>query len=152
MFRLLAVAQPSKSRIRPCQFRGKSTKAKGKLASAKSKQKSRNLPPSGGEAPQSLSQSNTFDTNQQLQEHLVDYFGLGQKDPSSEWRDKKLESRVAGLFQQTLDLVKVPGTPLHPLDLEALQEMDAAKERLAVRLYEIREYNPGNPELAGNSF
>jgi len=75
-------------------------------------------------------------------DQIIDFFGLGKKDPSAEWKDKKLEARVAGLFKQTMDLARVPGAALHPDDQKLQAEAVHARERLANKLFELRYHNP----------
>jgi hypothetical protein len=64
------------------------------------------------------------------QNTIVDYvntYGLGAEEGSSEWRDKKLELKVAGLFKQVIELSELPGAELHPKDVLIRQKAEEAK-------------------------
>jgi hypothetical protein len=67
-------------------------------------------------------------------------FGLGaHRNEAAQFRDLKLESRVAALFSQSLRLAQLGATNLHPDDLKAQEQADAVRQRLAMRLHELEE-------------
>jgi ribosomal protein S18 len=79
------------------------------------------------------------------QNTIVDYvnsYGLGAEEGSSEWRDKKLELKVAGLFKQVIELSELPGAELHPKDVLIRQKAQEARGRLAERLHDMRLKDP----------
>lgn len=74
-------------------------------------------------------------------------FGLGaHRNDAANFRDLKLESRVAALFAQSLRLAQHGATTLHPDDLKAKEQADAVRERLARRLHELEEKHYGSYE------
>lgn len=85
----------------------------------------------------------------------VEQLGLGKTDGSAEWRDQKLEAKVAELFRQTMDASRVCSEPplliiykklganLHPTDVEARDSAKDAQLRIAQRIAELREIDLG---------
>jgi ribosomal protein S18 len=79
------------------------------------------------------------------QNTIVDYvntYGLGAEEGSSEWRDKKLELKVAGLFKQVIELSELPGAELHPKDVLIRQKAEEARTRITERLHDMRLKDP----------
>lgn len=73
---------------------------------------------------------------------FVNTFGLGDAEGSAEWRDQKLEMKIAGLFKQTIEMAQVPGAELHPKDRAIIDRAEEARRRLAHRLHDIRMKDP----------
>ena len=75
--------------------------------------------------------------------HIKDLLGLSHANSSALFRDAKLESKVSGLFQDTFQLGnREPSPALHQDDLRLKEETMSAKQRLTLRLEEIRRENP----------
>lgn len=92
---------------------------------------------SGGQAKK----GNNDPENQTSFEALADSHGLGgggRKSATAELRDLKLESKVASLFQQTLQLAREGKIKLAPADAEAQAQRETVKERMLSRLHELR--------------
>jgi len=73
----------------------------------------------------------------------VNYYGVGSSyDASAEWRDKKLEDRIAGLFKQTIQLSHLNAANLHPKDVLIQKQAEEARKRLGDRLADMKHSDP----------